>query len=216
MSHRGRPLTVQRTRARMRGADGEGSNRDKECGERRCGPRSSPTHRGSATGHNKAFSVATSRTGGLGVASSCRTRARNRARLRGSRLAYRRHDLAALRCNPGDGCCLSRARRDLVALVPTEEQVIAQRFAGDGSLAATTRSPLEYCSGHPRDDAETRARRAEPCCATSSGPNDAKKPVAGGIDLQLKPGPERSRSATASAACSPLRSPSSCRTRRRD
>jgi hypothetical protein len=39
----------------------------------------------------------------------------------GTRLAYRRHDLAALRRNPGDARCLSCARCDLVALAPTEE-----------------------------------------------------------------------------------------------
>ena len=112
---------MQRTRTRMRGADGEGSNRDKECGDRRCGPRSPSARRGRATGHNKAFSVATSRTGDLGITTSRRTRARNRARLRGARLAYWRHDLAALRRNPGDARCLSCARRAPVTLAQTEE-----------------------------------------------------------------------------------------------
>jgi hypothetical protein len=108
-------------RARGRGDGGEGSNRDKERAEYRRRSRSSPTHRGSAAGHKKAFGDSAGGPGGLGVTTSYRTRARNRARLRGSRLTYQRHDLAALRRNPGDGRCLSCARRDLVALASTKE-----------------------------------------------------------------------------------------------
>ena len=57
-------------------------------------PRSPPARRGSKTGHNKAFSAATSRTDILGVAAACRTGARNRPRLWGSLLAYGWHAIA--------------------------------------------------------------------------------------------------------------------------
>jgi hypothetical protein len=105
----------------MRRADGKGANRDNECGERHRRSRSSPTHRGSATGRKKVFGDSADGPGGLGITTSCRARARNRARLRGASLAYRRHDLAALRRNPGDARCLSCACRDLVTLAQTEE-----------------------------------------------------------------------------------------------
>jgi len=88
-----------RTR-RGRGVQGEGSNKDKECAEHRCRPRSPPARRESAAGDNKALSVATSWTDGLGVAAACRAGTRNRPRLWGFLLAHRRHDLATLRCNP--------------------------------------------------------------------------------------------------------------------
>ena len=59
-----------RTR-RGRGVHGEGSNKDKECAERRCRPRSPPARRESAAGDDKALSVATSWTDGLGAAAAC-------------------------------------------------------------------------------------------------------------------------------------------------
>src|SRR6516164_2897526 len=86
---------------------------DAEGGATPIHPRAPPARRGSKTGHNKAFSAATSRTDILGVAAACRTGARNRPRLWGSLLAYGWHALATLRCDPGDTRCLSRARRGL-------------------------------------------------------------------------------------------------------
>ena len=108
-------------RASARGDGGEGSNRDKERAEHRHRSRSSPTNRGTA-GHKKGVGDSAGGTGGLGVTASCRTCARNRARLRGAGLAYRRrHDLATLRRHPGDARCLSCARRGLAACAATRE-----------------------------------------------------------------------------------------------
>jgi hypothetical protein len=63
----------------------------------------------------KAFSNSAGGTGDLGVTASCRARARDRSRLRGSRLAYRRYDLTALRGDPWHGRRLSRTRHSLAA-----------------------------------------------------------------------------------------------------
>ena len=69
----------------------------------------------STPGHKKAFGNSAGRTGGLGITASCRTRARNRARLRGPRRAHRRHDLATLCRDPWHARRLSRARSGLAA-----------------------------------------------------------------------------------------------------
>jgi hypothetical protein len=111
---------VPRGRARgVRGDGGEGSNRDKERAEHRRRSRSSPTYRRSAAGHKKAFADSAGGTGGLGFTTSCRSRACNGTRLRGSRLAYRRYDLTALRGDPRHSRRLSRARRGLAANTAT-------------------------------------------------------------------------------------------------
>jgi hypothetical protein len=101
------------------GDGGEGSNRDKEQTECHRRSRSSPTHRGSAAGHKKAFGDSAGSPGDLGVTTSCRTCACNRARLRGSRLAYRRYDFATLRRNPTNARRLSCARRGLATSAAT-------------------------------------------------------------------------------------------------
>jgi hypothetical protein len=136
---------VPRGRARGRGNGGEGPNRDKErCARRR---RSSSTYRGSAPGHKKAFGDSAGGADGLGITGSCRTRARNRARLRGPRRAHRRHDLATLCRDPRHARRLSRTRRGLAADAATR-MASPMKTATRRSLRRVWRAMTWPLSGH--------------------------------------------------------------------
>jgi hypothetical protein len=97
------------------GDDGESSNRDTEGTRHRLCFISSPTLRRRAASDDKGFSTASNWPDRLGVTAPWRTGARNRSRLRGSRLTNRRDGLAALRRALRRGCFLSRFRRNLAA-----------------------------------------------------------------------------------------------------
>ena len=83
--------------------------------------------------------------GDLGVTTSCRTRACNRARLRGSRLAYRRYDFATLRRNPGNARRLSSPPRGLATSAairqaqPMTSEPMSLGRHSNSSLARSTR-----------------------------------------------------------------------------
>jgi hypothetical protein len=101
-----------------RAGNGDGSkssNRDTEGTRHRLRFISSPTLRRSAASDDKGFFTASNWPDRLGVTAPWRIGARDRSRLRGSRLTNRRDGIAALRCAPRRGCFLSRFRRNLAA-----------------------------------------------------------------------------------------------------
>ena len=135
--------------------------RDKERARYRFRSGSAPTQPRKPAGHDKAFGIAAHWMDHLGVTSACGTCARNRSRLRGSRLTNRRNGLAALRRDSRSRCFLSCTPRRLAAghvVVPSSPWWVAQVTGLPGPIKPVKAPRLPRGSA-PEDGSE---RPAEP------------------------------------------------------